>query len=600
MVEIQNKLDYVHAIADWFLELGDGHIHRGNFEHALKCNFIAGDILALQNRDLVSVRIESNLRLVAGRLAEQGMLQPDAPIRTGRPEQCLHVLSEALPAGGLTAMASRWMENDCSGRVHSVALLSQEVPVPTSLQEAVENSGGRIHIADPAGSLVNRAVWLRRLAAEDANYVVLHVEPADVICGVAFGVPGGPPVMLVNHAAHLFWSGASTTDQVVNCRGSELEVFWSATYRGVGLSRCAIVPIPLLDPKSLESGEASKPELKRQSRQTLGVAPDAIVILTVGPSYKYLPIDGLDFLEIWEEIIKAVPEAVVLAVGFDGDQRWKDASARVGNRIRTLGAMPHSQLLKVQDAADLYVEAFPFGTTTSLLEAGLKGIPVGLAPAQAPPPYGTDGIALDDILQRPATVAEYQATMRDLCRSADGRAALGSKVRDSILRHHSGAGWREHLETAIKSLPREHTVLSEITPVRTPAAIHENWSLLVPQWTMGYENTLEIAAARALSVGLRPRLTAAVRQACRDHQALRSGRTVPIRVLALLLNVVLPLLPDTWSSAAFRASVFLCRGSLLSRTWKKIAYLVGLHERPPFPYQEYWQMREGPDPLKIG
>ena len=84
--------------------------------------------------------------------------------------------------------------------------------------------------------------------------------------------------------------------------------------------------------------------------------------------------------------------------------------------------------------------------------------------------------------------------MKDLCRSADERAALGSKVRDLILQHHSGAGWREHLETAIKSLPREHTVLSEITPVRTPAAIHEIWSLFVPQWTMGYENTLEIAA----------------------------------------------------------------------------------------------------------
>ena len=58
MVEIQNKLDYAHAIADWFLELGDGHIQGGNFEDALKCNVIAGGILASQNRDLVSVRIE--------------------------------------------------------------------------------------------------------------------------------------------------------------------------------------------------------------------------------------------------------------------------------------------------------------------------------------------------------------------------------------------------------------------------------------------------------------------------------------------------------------------------------------------------------------
>ena len=595
MFEIQNKLDYAQAIADWFLELGDGHIGRGNFEEALKCNYIAGGILMLQNRDLVSVRIESNLRLVADRLAKRGMLQQDAPIRTGRPERCLHVLTEALPAGGLTAMASRWMRNDGGGRVHSVALLSQEVPVPVSLQQEVENSGGRIHTADPAGSLVNRAVWLRRLATEDANYVILHVGPADVICGVAFGIPGGPPVMLVNHAAHIFWSGASTTDQVVNCRGSELEVFWSATYRGVGFSRCAIVPIPLLDPKPSESGDASKPELRREFRQTLGVALDAIVILTVGSSFKYLPIDGLDFLEIWGCILKAVPKAVLLAVGFEGDQRWKDASARVENRIRTLGAMPHAQLLKIQETVDIYVEAFPFGTTTSLLEAGLNGIPVGLAPVQSPPPYATDGIALDDTLQRPATVAEYQARIIQLCRSADEREALGGKVRNSILRHHSGAGWREHLEAAIKSLPREHTVLSEITPMRTPAAIHECWSLFVPQWTMGYENTLEIAVTRALSVGLRPRLTAAVRQACRDHRALRSDRTVPVPVLVLLFSVVLPLLPVAWSSITFRASVFLFRASFFPRMRKKIAQLIGLCDRPTSPYQEYSQMRDGPE-----
>jgi hypothetical protein len=546
----------------------------------------------MQNRDLLSVRIETNLRLVAGRLAEQGILQQGAPIRTGRPEQCLHVLSEALPAGGLTAMASRWMRND-SGRVHSAALLSQEAPVPASLQQAVENSGGRIQTADPAAPLVDRAVWLRRLAAEDANYVILHIDPADVICGVAFGIPGGPPVMLVNHAAHLFWSGASMTDQVVNCRGSKLEVFWSATYRGVGLSRCAIVPIPLLDPKPRESGDASKPELKRQSRQTLGVAPDAIVILTMGSWFKYLPMDGLDFLEIWEEILKAVPEAVVLAVGFDGDQRWKNASAQIGNRIRTLGTMPRAQLSRIQEAADLYIEAFPFGTTTSLLEAGLKGIPVVLAPAQTPPPYATDGIALDNTLQRPATIAEYRARMKELCFSADKRAALGGKVRDSILRHHCGAGWREHLETAIRSLPREHTVLSEIAPVRTPAAIHEYWSLFVPRWTMGYENTLETAVTRALALGLQPRLTAAVRQACRDHRALRSNRTIPAPALAFLFNVVLPLLPVAWSGKVFRACVFLCRGSLFSRTRKKIAQLTGLRDRPTSPYQEYRQMRDG-------
>ena len=448
MVEIEDKLNYAHAIAEWLLELGDIDIRLGNFENALKFNQLAAHILASQNRDLVSARIKSNLQLVASRLVEQGIFQ-HIPTKTGRPQRCLHVLSEALPAGGLTAMAIRWIKNDGSGRVHDVALLSQEVSVPETLRQAVDKSGGRIHAAAPATSLVSRAVWLRRLAAENASYVILHVDVADVISGVAFGVPGGPPVMLVNHTAHLFWLGASIADRVVNCRGSELEVFWSAVYRGIGYSRCSIVPIPLLDPKSPDCESPSKLELKRQSRQTLGIEPNATVILTVGSFFKYLPVRDLNFLEIWEEILRAVPEAMLLAVGFHGDQQWNDASARVGKRIRTLGTMPYKHLLTVQDAADLYAEAFPFGTTTSLLECGINGIPVGLAPVQSPPPYGTDGIAVDEVLQRPATIAEYKARMIQLCRSVDERAALCSKLR----RINSTASQRSRLETASRNRP---------------------------------------------------------------------------------------------------------------------------------------------------
>ena len=383
MVEIQNKLDYAHAIADWFLELGDGHIHRGNFEDALKCNFIAGEILASQNRDLVSVRIEWNSSPRGRPVSETRHAS------TGRTDQdraagTMSSRRERSFAGGRAYRDGQPLDEERLQRTgsqrgvaftgntgaHFAAAGGRKLRRQDSYSRPGRLTGGPGGVGAPAG---RRGRQLRRSSRGASR--------CDLRGGL--GVTGGPPVMLVNHSAHAFWSGASTADQVVNCRGSALEVFWSATYRGVGLSRCAIVPIPLLDPKFLEGGEKSKPELKRQSRQTLGVAPDAIVILTVGPSFKYLPIEGLDFLEISEEIVKAVPEAVVLAVGFDGDQRWKDASVRMGNRIRTLGAMPHSQLLKVQDAADLYVEAFPFGTTTSLLEAGLEGIPVGLAPAQA-------------------------------------------------------------------------------------------------------------------------------------------------------------------------------------------------------------------------
>ena len=214
---MQTKLDYADAVADWFLEIGETHIVSGDLESGLKCTSIAASIMSRQNRNLSSVHIESNLRLVADRLAEHHTPEPIIRSKTDQKELCLHVLSEALPAGGLTAMALRWIQNDRSGRVHSVALLSQQVPVPGGLRQAVTDTGGRVYTANPLDSFLHRATWLRNLANDVASHVVLHIDVSDVICGAAFGAKGGPPVLLVNHNAHIFWIGASFVDLVVNC-----------------------------------------------------------------------------------------------------------------------------------------------------------------------------------------------------------------------------------------------------------------------------------------------------------------------------------------------------------------------------------------------
>ena len=65
---------------------------------------------------------------------------------------------------------------------------------------------------------------------------------------------------------------------------------------------------------------------------------------------------------------------------------------------------------------------FVDSTITALLEAGLKGIPVVLAPAQCPPPYGSDGVALDDIVERPRTLEEYKNNIIKLSRNSVERA----------------------------------------------------------------------------------------------------------------------------------------------------------------------------------
>jgi hypothetical protein len=554
MGAFQKKLDYTDAIAEWFLELAETSSASGDLETGLTYIQLAGAVLCRQSRTLSSPRLESALRFVAEKLAERSPSRRRPPPSHGQKPVCLHVIDEALSAGGLTAMAMNWMRSDPT-RVHSAALLSQAVPVPEALMQTIHNSGGSLHKADPSDSLLTRAAWLKKLANESADLIVLHISVTDVIAGAAFGVNGGPPLMLVNHAAHIFWTGACIPDRVANCRGSALEETWTDTYRDL---RCATVPIPLSNAME-HTGSAA------DVKTSLGIPANAILILSVGAFFKYSPIDDTDFLATLEGILEQVPEAFLLVAGFHGDSRWNQASERVGARIKTLGVVPGSELAKIYQAADVFVEAFPFGSTTAFLEACLRGLAVVLPPASFPPPSTTDGVALDAILKRAMTLEEYKAEVIGLCRTQSDRQLRGDQVRASVKLHHTADGWRTHLENAVAMLPEQHLVRTKLTPVRTPESIHERWMIFFEKTSSPYEETLEHTVSRALYMGLRPRLTAAAITACRQHHAVRANQTIPLPVLKFLCNRLLPALPLAWAQKTFRLSSFLFRKSLVGR-----------------------------------
>jgi hypothetical protein len=427
---------------------------------------------------------------------------------------------------------------------------------------------------------------LKSLANDLASHIVLHIDVSDVICGAAFGKNGGPPVLLINYNAHIFWTGASIADLVVNIRGSALEEFWTATYRGI--SKYATIPIPLLEKTpTITIEKTSKVELKNQAKKSLDIPIDSIVMLTVGASFKYLPIDNLDFVEVCECILKELPDAYILAVGFDADSRWISASSRVESRIRALGTLSQSKLAIIQQATDIYIEGFPFGTTTSLLEAGIQGTPVVLAPAVCPPPYGSDGVALDDTLERPGTLEEYKDKIIYLSMNPAERELLGDNLYRAVTKHHIGAGWSQYLENAISALPQEHLIQPLIKPTRTPKAIHEYWSKYVTKWAFGYEESLEYGIRSALSMGLRPRLTKTVLIACNDYDPVRAHRTIPVPLLRFLCNFVFPVLPTLWARNIFIFFSFLCRASLLSRMHDKVNRLLGRTNARQSWYSEY-------------
>lgn len=584
---IQEKLDYADAVANWFLEMGGTYNHDGQLEDALKCTNTAAWILARQNRSLSCERLESTLRFIAEQISLPST-QDNPPARPVRPKPtCLHVLSEVLPAGGITALATRWMTNDCtSGCIHSAVLLAQQSPVPEEFNRAVRDTGGELYVANPSDSFVITALWLRNLTRDRASYVFLHVAFADIVlCGAAFGVSGGPPILLVNHSANLFWPGASFVDLVVNIRGSNLERAWTAVHRGI--PRCATVPIPLTWPRRITSDEESDTQVKARGKRALGIAPDATVILTVGAHFKYLPTNELDFVAVLEGVMRPLPNVYLLVAGFEPDRRWKEASARLQDRIKVLGTVSQARLAEIHQATDIYVEGFPFGTTTALLEAGIMGIPVVLAPAQCPPPYGSDGVALDGVLQRARTLEEYGAIITRLASDPCERQLLGEKICASIVLHHTGAKWNEYLAHALAVLPRDHRTYCQVSALRTPSKINEHWSKLVTMWNSPLEETFDNAVVRALSMGVRPRVTEAMLHALRLYRSKGISCGVPVGIATLLCNFAFHVVPIAWARETFRALSFLYRPFLVRRVLEKLGMSSSGSNSPRRWYEEY-------------
>lgn len=550
-------LDYRIAIANCFLDMGDSCIRVGDFEQGMAWNHVAARILVGQNRDLSSQRIESNLQLVAKALPKEDSLTNLPWSYCNQKKVWLHVFNNAFSYGGHTAMAIRWINSDSANNIHSVALLADNPSIPEELSRSVRLCGGEIYTYDCQVSVLKRAAWLRKLAYKIASHVVLHVAEDDVIAGMAFGISGGPPVLLVNHAAHVFWVGSSIADLVVNCRGSRLEEVWTQYHRGV--QRFSTIPIPLLDLKGQNFQCITDTEKKDQIRDFLGIPSSSVVILTVGAAFKYIPIGDLDFVRVCEQILQEVSDAFVVAIGPEDNSYWRTASERVGSRLRAVGRKSHAEVSLFQDTADIYIEGFPFGSTTALLEAGLRGVPVVLAPAQCPPPYGSDGIALDEVIKRPINIDEYKNTIIRLSKNPLERKHLGNTICEAVKNHHTGSGWRKHLGEAIGKLPKEHVVYPPNASVATPEKIYKYWIRFQDKIGEDSGAILEQSICYALHKGLRPRFTRALLRACKDARKVRFGKSLPWPILFFMCNLLLPLMPLKKAEKVFREITAHCK-----------------------------------------
>ena len=72
-------------------------------------------------------------------------------------------------------------------------------------------------------------------------------------------------------------------------------------------------------------------------------------------------------------MLEKCPQAQLIVVGSGEPDDWKAAKARVGGRITGLSEVPDPK--RYFEAADIYVDSYPFVSSTSMMEAAGYGLP---------------------------------------------------------------------------------------------------------------------------------------------------------------------------------------------------------------------------------
>lgn len=402
--------------------------------------FVHGGRFADDKLENIALKIGENLeRLVTEKTLPPPVAKSLLHSADGR-RKILHVLTVAYKTGGHTRLLYNWIKND-NDSCHSVLITEQgDEEAPAWLSEAVKENGGSIVVLPAAGKL-SKAYWLRSIVQSNADLVVLHHHPNDVLPLVAFATDSNPSVAVLNHADHVFWLGASITDLIIDFRANGKRLSEQRRFAKKSL----VLPMPIMPDTLLPSyGDA---------RRKLNISEDQIVLLSIGSACKYKPTKAHNFFRTVIKILNRNPQAHMYLVGVEWDDNVEYLQEAKHERFHFLGVL--DQPLLYQVAADLFLNGFPYGAGMALLET----CAMGACPVLAFSPESwlvnlAEDEAFDGVIDNPKTEEEYIAQVEFLIRNKEERNRIASQVAQRVVDCHRGRGWEKCLQPIYSYLER--------------------------------------------------------------------------------------------------------------------------------------------------
>jgi len=351
----------------------------------------------------------------------------------------IHIATKASFIGGSPKLMRRWIQQDKTNS-HSIALTSQFPDnVPEEIVNAISIAKGKIYIAnDSPGGIIARAKRLRQYVAESgADIVVLHLLEFDVVPMIAFANRDCcPPIIYTNHGDHWFWVGAKISSIVANLRESGMRL--SINRRGIAKSRNLLLPT-ILEP-------IQRTMSRSEAKQQIGISQNMVMILSIARVAKYRTIDGVSFGDAHVQLLQKYKNVVLVVIGANED--WSVAIQKTEGRIVVLKETKETSVF--YQAADIYVDSFPFVSITSLLEAGSYGTPlVSRYPysSEECDTLGADMPGLTGNLIRVRDIDEYTEVLSRLVEEENSRISLGEKTKQKIEEIHLGHKWQDNLNS---------------------------------------------------------------------------------------------------------------------------------------------------------
>lgn len=387
---------------------------------------------------LEQVLLNIGLRMTAASLARR-------PYSAHQRLRVMHVLTYGREVGGDSRFVWRWIQEDTANE-HSVVITSQSESKrfkspPKVLKAAAETSGGKMTmLTAPKSMPLEQARELRELSS-GMDVIALHHFPDDIVPVIAFAdETTSPKIVFINHSDHTFWTGGSVANLIANLRSQPSE-FYRAR-RGLRPEQSTILPIPIPVPSFGTD--------KEQIKQTLNYPRDAILFLTIASPFKYESEHLQTFLELVVPVLEKHPNAYLLAVGPELAGAWSQASSRVDGRLKALGTRWDTD--KLFAAADVYLDSIPFSSITSLLEAGMTGLP--LVGYQHPEfvLLGPGAPGLTKSVYLAANAASYRQELDRLILCREYRETRGRLAQQQIETHHMSPGWMKYLSVLYQRL----------------------------------------------------------------------------------------------------------------------------------------------------